>query len=418
MRRTIHRSTIDGTLRAPPSKSVMLRVVAAALVAGKERTRILDPSLCADALAGIGVAEGLGATVAVSPEEVTIEGGIRPRQRLLDCGESGLCLRMFTAVAALSDQELTLTGQGSLLRRPATSIEGALSALGARCRTENGAPPVVVQGPLRAGEAVVDGAVSSQFLSGLLLALPSLAEDSRLLVDNLASRPYVDLTLTLLERFGVRVDRDGYDRFLVPGGQRYEIGECRVDGDWSAAAFLLVLGAVGGRIRVTGLDPESAQADRKVLDILEAAGARVVRHADGAEVERGDLRAFEYDATDAPDLLPPLAALACYCEGTSVLRCVERLKHKECDRAVAVAREFSGLGVRVAVRGDVLEIQGGPLDGGRAQSHGDHRVVMALAAAGVAAGGPVSIEGAEHVAKSYPRFFEDLVAVGVEVGER
>jgi 3-phosphoshikimate 1-carboxyvinyltransferase len=412
---TVRPSSIDGALLAPPSKSVMLRVIAAALLNGEEPTRILNPSLCDDARSGLRVAEALGATTRVWPAEVVIEGGLRARQRTLDCGESGLSLRMFLAVAALAGEELTLTGRPALLRRPATAVEAPLAALGARCRTEAGFPPVVVRGPLHAGEAEVDGSLSSQFLSGLLIALPSVEGDSVLTVRNLKSRPYVDLTLDLLERFGVRVARPGEARFAIPGGQRPRIGDFVVDGDWSAAATLFVLGAVAGRVRVTGLRSDSPQADRCVLDTIEATGARVRRFDDGAEVERDRLQAFEFDATDAPDLVPALAALACHCEGTSRLRGVGRLRHKECDRAGAVVRELSGLGGRVTLRNDALEIRGGPLTGGMGRAHGDHRIAMALTAAAVGARAPVAIEGAGHVAKSYPGFFADLAAVGARV---
>jgi 3-phosphoshikimate 1-carboxyvinyltransferase len=389
----------------------MIRLTAAALLAGPTRTRIRNPSLCDDAMSGLRIAQALGASVELSEAEVVIEGGLRPAERVLDCGESGLCLRMFTAVAALCPTELTLTGRTPLLGRPTTAVAAPIRALGAACRTENGHPPVTVCGPLRGGAAVVDGALSSQFLSGLLLALPTVERDSTLTVQNLASRPYVDLTLKLLAEFGVRIDREGEDRFLIPGGQRPTIGSHRVEGDWSAAACLLVLGAIGGRIRVTGLDPESTQADRRVLGVLADAGARVRVLEEGAEVERGDLRAFEFDATDAPDLVPPLAALACCCEGTSVFTGVGRLKYKESSRAETVAREFSRLGVHIEVREDRLAIRGGPISGGSVRSHGDHRIAMALSAAAVAAQGPVAIEGVEHVAKSYPRFLDDLAAV-------
>ena len=417
MRRTIHPASIDGTVRAPASKSVMIRVTAAALLAGEGETRITNPSRSEDALSGLAVARALGATVSDQNGIVTIRGGLSPVAQNLDCGESGLCIRMFSAIAALADTELTLTGREPLLRRPATAMEGALRTLGATCRTRDGFPPVTVKGPLRGGEALVDGALSSQFLSGLLLALPRVEADSTLLVRNLASRPYVDLTVGLLDQFGVRVEREGYERFFVPGGQSYRVGEHEVEGDWSAAAFLLILGAIGGRMRVTGLDPASAQADRQVLDVLEAGGATVIRHDDGAEVSSGQLRAFEFDLTDAPDLLPPLAALAACSEGTSVLRHTERAIHKESNRAEAMASEFAGLGVRVAATGESLEITGGPITAGRVDAHGDHRVAMALAIAACAADGPIAIDGAEHVAKSYPRFFEDLADSGGQVEE-
>lgn len=404
-------SRIDGAVVAPPSKSVMIRVTAAALLADGVPTRILNPSLCDDAQSGLRVARALGASVEVADGAVTIEGGLRPVHRRLDCGESGLCLRMYLAIAALLDDELTLTGRGPLLRRPTTAVAAPLRVLGAECRTSDERPPVVVRGPLRGGEAVVDGSLSSQFLSGLLLALPCVEEDSRLVATNLASRPYVDLTLALLQRFGVHIEREGRDRFLIPGGQRPSVGDFRVEGDWSAAASLLVLGAIGGRIRVTGLDPDSDQADRRVLEILADAGARVTRLAGGAEVERNSLKGFRFDATDAPDLVPPLAALACHCEGTSVLTGVRRLRYKESSRAEIVARELAGLGVHIDAGDDTLVVRGGPVRGGSARSHGDHRIAMALAAASVAACGPVAIDGLEHVAKSYPGFLRDLAAV-------
>jgi 3-phosphoshikimate 1-carboxyvinyltransferase len=413
--RTVRPSAADGTVVAPPSKSVMLRLTAVALLAGDAESRIGNPTFCDDAAAGLEVARGLGATIAAAPDEVVIRGGLAPRASLLHCGESGLCLRMFAPIAALCPEEITLTGRGSLLRRPMAAIESPLGALGARCGTRDGRPPVVVHGPLRGGEAVVDGGVSSQILTGLLLALPCAEGDSTLVVRDLASRPYVDLTLAILERAGVRIGREGLERFEIPGGQRPRAGVFAVEGDWSAAAFLLVLGAVGGRIRVAGLDPASAQADRRVLDVIARAGARVVATPDGAEVSRDRLRAFEFDLRDAPDLLPPLAVLASSAEGTSVLSGTGRLRHKESDRAGALARELGGLGVRVTLREDALEVTGGPVRGGSARSHGDHRMAMALAVAAVTARGPVAIEGAGDVAKSYPRFFEDLAAAGVAV---
>jgi 3-phosphoshikimate 1-carboxyvinyltransferase len=322
---------------------------------------------------------------------------------------------MFTAIAALTSHEITLTGNDALLRRPATAVEAPSEMLGATCRTVAGHPPVTVRGPLRGGEALVDGRLSSQFLSGLLLALPLIETDSTLTVRGLTSRPYVDLTLDLLGRWGVRVEHEDHHRFHVPGGQRIVVGEHRVEGDWSAAAFLLVLGAVGGRIRVRGLDPDSAQADRAVLDALEDARAAVRRTGDGAEVTKGPLHAFSFDLTDAPDLLPPLAALACRCEGASTFHGVERLRAKECDRTGAVASELAALGVRVDVDGDVMTVHGGPVSGGMTQAHGDHRIAMALATVGTFANGEVVVDGTEHVSKSYPDFFEDLAAAGGQI---
>jgi 3-phosphoshikimate 1-carboxyvinyltransferase len=417
MKKSVHPSRLEGEARAPSSKSVMQRITAAALLAEGRKTRILNPSICDDSLAALRVAGELGAGIKATRAEVVIEGGLRPRGGQLDCGESGLCLRLFSAVAALWSGELTLTGKGSLLLRPVAMIEGPLRELGVACRTENGLPPVRVRGPLRGGNAAVDGSLSSQFLSGLLMALPLAGADSALEVRNLKSRPYIGMTLRILGDCGIRVDHENYERFTIPGGQKYEIGRYEVEGDWSAAAPLFVAAAVGGKIRVSGLRADSLQADRRILDALGAAGAGVRRFPDGATVEQGDLRAFSFDATDAPDLLPPLAALACHCAGTSQLKGASRLRHKESDRAAVLSEELRRLGGRVTALGDFLEIRGGQLQGGTVRSHGDHRIAMALAAAAVAARGPVDIEDAECVAKSYPGFFEDLASVGVRIDE-
>jgi 3-phosphoshikimate 1-carboxyvinyltransferase len=417
MRKSVHPSSIEGAAKAPPSKSVMQRITAAALLAEGGRTRILNPSFSDDSRAALRAAEQLGAEVSSTPEEVVIRGGLRPRGGDLDCGESGLCLRLFSAVASLWHEEIVLTGQGSLLRRPVSMLEEPLRELGASCRTEGGFPPVRVRGPLRGGRAAIDGSVSSQFLSGLLMALPLARRDSRLSVRNLKSRPYIDMTLKVLGDCGIKVENDNYERFTVFAGQKYVIEEYEVEGDWSAAAALFVAGAVGGKIRVTGLRADSAQSDRRILDALMAAGARVETFADGALVGKKDRRAFSFDATDSPDLLPPLVALACHCSGTSRLNGALRLRHKESDRAAALSEEFGRLGGRVAVREDVLEVTGGPLRGGVVHSRGDHRIAMALAAAALAAEGPVVIEDADCVAKSYPRFFEDLTSVGGRIDE-
>ena len=417
MKKSVHPSNLEGEVRAPSSKSVMQRITAAALLSEGRTTRLRNPSFCDDSLAALRVAGELGARIKATLTEVLIEGGLKPRGGELDCGESGLCLRLFSAVAALWPGELTLTGNGSLLSRPVAMIEEPLRELGVDCRTSDGFPPVRVRGPLLGGSASVDGSVSSQFLSGLLMALPLAGRDSTLTVRELKSRPYVDLTLRMLEDCGVHVENENYERFAIPGGQKYEIGDYEVEGDWSGAAPLFVAAAVGGKIKVSGLRADSAQADRRILDALGAAGARVVRAADGTTVERSDLRSFTFDATDSPDLLPPLAALACHCAGTSQLKGASRLRHKESDRAAALSEELRRLGGRVTVLGDILEITGGLLQGGTVRSHGDHRIAMALAAAAVAARGPVGIEDAECVAKSYPGFFEDLASVGVRIDE-
>ncbi len=417
MQRSINPTPITGEVTAPPSKSLMQRITAAALLAEGSETRILNPSTSQDSLAGLRIAEKLGAEVRQEEGAVFIRGGMNPRGAELDCGESGLSLRMFSAVAALCDQELRLTGKPGLLHRPVAMLEGPLRDLGAHCRTQNGFPPVTVRGPLRGGRAEIDGSLSSQFITGLLIALPTVQADSELSIQNLKSLPYVDMTLEMLKDFQIDIDHDGYKNFKIKGGQTYEIGEYRVNGDWSAAAFWLAAGAWSGKIKVTGLKLDSLKADRRILEALDRAQANVSSSRDSVQSEKSELTAFQFDASDCPDLFPPLVALACFCRGKTVLTGVERLKHKESDRALALSQEFGKLGADIRIRGNLMEILGGKLKSGKVHSHNDHRIAMALAIAGLGAEGCVIIEEAECIAKSYPRFFEDLAQLGGKIDE-
>lgn len=396
---------------------MMLRAVAAAVLTEGRTTTILNPSFCDDALASLRVAEGLGAHIERGTDRIHIRGELRPAGSVLSCGESGLSLRMFAAIAALGSQEVTLTGEGTLLSRPVGMIERPLRELGAQCETRRGRPPIRIAGPIRGGEAEVDGGESSQFLTGLLLALPRVSGQSKVQVRNLKSRSYVEMTLDFLRGFKVEVARPSPDLFVIRGPQPYDIGTYVVEGDWSGAAFLLTAGALAGVVRVRGLRATSAQADREVLRTLKAAGAEVMAGEDAVEVRGRSLRAFRADLTDSPDLFPPLAALACHCRGISYLEGAQRLRHKESDRAAALGTELTKLGGDIAVRGNTLVVKGTELRGGAVEAHRDHRIAMALAVAALRARDEVAIEGAECVSKSYPRFFEDLTAVGGDIHE-
>lgn len=413
--RWIRPSKLDGRVEAPPSKSAMIRAIAAASLAGGI-SEIRNPAFCDDALAALGVAVALGAKVVCSEKTVKVKGQGRPAKSVLNCGESGLCLRLFAPVAALGKKEITLSGEGSLVGRPVGMMEGPLSELGVACRSNAGYPPLTVRGPMRGGRARLDGSVSSQFLTGLLTSLPACEADSELEVSGLKSRPYVDLTISVLAKFGVSVGWDRRrDHFKIRGGQRFEARRFEVEGDWSGAAFLLVAAALAGRITVEKLARDSCQADIRVLEALKAAGAAVAIEDGAVSVEAGDLRGFEFDATDSPDLFPPLACLACFCRGMSSIRGVGRLRHKESDRAKALVEELSRLGARLEVRGDVMRIRGGGLDGGEVHSRSDHRIAMAGSVAGLRAAKGVRVEGWQAVSKSYPRFFEDLASVGGDI---
>lgn len=415
--RYVNPSTLDGTIAVPPSKSLMQRATAAAFLS-PQTTEIVNASSCDDARHALRLIEDLGAEVRragpdLSGDRVLIRGGAAPERGRVQCGESGLCLRMFTPILSLFKGPIVLEAQGSLVRRPVDMMERPLADLGAPCETNGGRPPVTVRGPLRGGRAEVDGSVSSQFLSGLLLALPLAGERSEIVVKNLRSRSYLEMTLAVIRAFGGVVERSpDLSAFRIPGRQAYRAREFRVEGDWSGAAVLLTAGALAGRVEISGLSPDSLQPDRAVLQALEAAGAKIRVSEERILAERADLRPFSFDIGECPDLFPPLAALAARCEGTSTIRGIERLLHKESARDSAIREEFSKIGVRVDISDGAARIRGGPIRGGQAESHGDHRIAMALALAGLVSESGVGISGSSCVAKSYPDFFEDLGRLG------
>ncbi|HPW17429.1 MAG TPA: 3-phosphoshikimate 1-carboxyvinyltransferase [Candidatus Aminicenantes bacterium] len=403
---------IAGTLAAPPSKSMTLRAVAAALLA-PGASSIEGPSLCEDALAGFRIAEALGARLESAGDRMTVRGGAPMPEAVLDCRESGLSMRMFAPIAALSGNRTVLAASGSLRARPMGMLEGPLRRLGAACRTRDGRPPVEVRGPLASGRVAVDGTTSSQFLSGLLCALPLCPGDSDIRAAGLKSKPYAAMTVDVLSRFGVRVEASGdMEAFFVRGGQGYTAASYAVEGDWSGGAFLLVAGALAGSIVVDNLQTASLQPDKRVLEALDAAGARV-RVGDGSvTVENESLRPFVFDATHCPDLFPPLAALAAACPGRSVIRGAGRLIHKESDRASALAAALGNIGVTTALAEDRMEIEGGRIRGGTVDPRGDHRIAMAGAVAGLASREGVAVSDWTCVSKSYPGFFRDLESLG------
>ncbi len=407
---TVTCAVLNGTIDAPSSKSYFQRAVAAALLADG-RSVLEGNDLCDDTRAAISVAEALGARITVDSGSVTVRGGLSPIRDEVSCGESGLCIRMFTPIAALAVTPVTLTAAGSLASRPLTMLEEPLAALGARCVTTNGHAPITVSGPVEGGIATVDGSISSQSLTGLLMALPLTPHDSRLTVTGLTSRPYIEMTLALLRDFGITVNWREDDIFEIPGRQHYTPRRYRVEGDWSSAAALLAAGAVAGSVTVRGLNHDSAQADRAVLDILRTAGATVTVNGDAVTVATGNPRPIVADLADCPDLFPVLSALALTLPGTTRLTGVGRLRHKESDRAAVLITEFAKLGAFMSIDGDTLVIPGltnKPTSLVTIDPHGDHRIAMAAAVAALRFG-PIEIIGAQCVAKSYPTFFDDIV---------
>ncbi len=423
----IHPTKIQGTLLANASKSSMQRACAAALL-HKGTTRIVNPGNSFDDSAAIDMIQKLGALVVSNADgSLTItSNGVAPVSNQLNCGESGLGIRMFTPIAALSNQQLTINGSGSLLTRPMHFFDEVLPQLKVVVQSNNGFLPIEITGPLKPSDITIDGSLSSQFLTGLLMAYGAAEPDGvTIKVNDLKSKPYIDLTLKVMEAFGIVVRNNNYDSFgFYAADQKAKKTsiEYQVEGDWSGAAFLLVAGAVAGSITVKGLDVFSTQADKAILQALSEAGAGLSVQEHQIEVRTLPLKAFHFNATDCPDLFPPLVALAAFCEGTTVIEGVHRLAHKESNRGITLQKEFGKLGVEIKLQDNLMLITGlrngsalAEIKAERVHSNHDHRIAMATAIASLKATGPVIIEQAEAINKSYPAFYTHLQQLGVHV---
>ena len=412
---------MKGVIQAPASKSSMQRACAAALLA-KRKSIIRNPGHSNDDKAAVDIIKRLGASLEINNEQLIINSsGINPIADEINCGESGLSIRMFTPIIALSDKEIRITGEGSLLSRPMDFFDEILPQLNVKLKSQNGKLPLVVQGPLRPKNITIDGSLSSQFLTGLLMAYSAAdAKNVSIKVDNLTSKPYIDLTLDVMKQFGMKLPENrNHEEFYFNAAtpnSRLTTHDYTIEGDWSGGAFLLVAGAVAGPISIRGLDMMSTQADKAIMDALSKAHASFATEAKGIKIRPAEMNGFEFDATDCPDLFPPLVALAAYCNGETKLRGVNRLTHKESNRAVSLQNEFQKMGVRIEVSDDEMFVDGGKkINGAKLHSHHDHRIAMACAVAALRAEGETIIEEASAVKKSYPVFYDDLKRLGADV---
>lgn len=429
MQVTISPSNIKGTITAPASKSAMQRACAAALIKGGE-TVLHNPGISNDDKAALNIIQQLGAIVEQKDDKIIIRSnGVKPVANELHCGESGLSVRLFTSIASLSDLPITITGSGSLLKRPLQFFNNILPQLGVQCESKNGLLPLRIKGPLQPKNIEIDGSLSSQFLTGLLFAYAAAgAKDVTITVNHLNSKPYIDLTLQVMKDFGLPLPvNNNYESFYFPN-QLINLSTYQpafvstsaampfnytIEGDWSGAAFLLIGGAIAGDVIVKGLDIFSSQADKAVLQALMQAGVVMSVTEERIEISRSPLGAwgkpFHFNATDCPDLFPPLVALAAYCNGTSVIEGVHRLTHKESNRAQTLQEEFGKMDVELVLQDDLMIIKGGGIiQGANVHSQHDHRIAMACAVAALGADGDVMIDEAEAVNKSYPQFWEHL----------
>ena len=407
----------SGVLAAPPSKSMAHRaVLCAALADGESRLTGLAHSQDIDAT--LAAAAALGAQVEAGESWARIAGAapLQAPAAPVDCCESGSTLRFLIPLAALTGRPVAFTGRGRLMQRPQSVYQELFASQGLRFGQEG--DTLTVAGPLRPGCFSLAGDVSSQFISGLLFALPLLDGDSRLcLKPPVESRSYIEMTRAAQSRFGVASAWLDEYTLAVPGGQAYRPRDMAIEGDWSQAAFPAALGVLAGDVTVTGLEPGTLQGDAVILDILRRCGGRAEAVPGGVCFQKSALHGTKIDLADCPDLGPILMALGLLCEGETLITNAGRLRLKESDRIAAMEQELRKLGGRiesdggtVTVRRSALHAPAGPLWG-----HNDHRVVMSLTVLAAAAGLPVQIDGAEAVAKSWPGFFAAVRQLGVEV---
>lgn len=367
---------------------------------------------CDDTHHALKAIEDLGAEVTlVDAHTISIKGGLDPRKDVINTGESGLAARLFTPIAAISDRRITITGKGTMLRRPIGMMIKPLAELGVTVESD-GYLPITVQGPIKGGETTAEGFVSSQFITGLLTALPLTAEDTVIHVKDANSTPYLAMTVDMASKFGISIQHNDFNEFFVEGRQKYIPARIDIEGDWGCAAFMLTAGAIAGSVTAEKMNLVSLQADVTIIDALRKAGARIETSDHDITVTHHDLNAFNFDATHCPDLFPILVVLAANCSGKSTIKGAGRLIHKESNRAEAILGEFTKIGIDVWLEDDdTMAVNGGTVKGGIMDSCNDHRIAMAGAIAGLTAIAPVTITNAGAVSKSYPRFWEDLDSI-------
>lgn len=406
----IHPAILKGEISIPPSKSDSQRaILCAGLADGKSVLQNCGES--DDELNMLNTITDLGAKVQRIDSNSIEIWGIKnfPKSKRIHVGESGLGLRLLTSICAAHHGEFKLEGSGTLLKRPMNFFDATLPKLKVDFASNNGFLPFNIKGPMHATSLLVDGSQSSQYISGLLLAFPLLNGTTYLKVENLKSIPYLEMTLKTLKAFGITIENQHFEEFIIAGNQHYLPTEYTIESDWSSASCWIVAAALGSDLLIKGLSMSSLQADKKILEALETANCTLINFENGFKVDGENRKPFHFNATHCPDLFPALTTLAALTPGISTIKGVHRLSTKESDRGEALQQEFKKLGIKIEIQEDKMVIHGqATISGGMAESHHDHRIAMCLGIAGMFANSPVIIEDAEVVSKSYPNFWIDL----------
>ncbi|MHA2119382.1 MAG: 3-phosphoshikimate 1-carboxyvinyltransferase [Candidatus Thorarchaeota archaeon] len=421
MRAIVHRSTIDGAVDAPASKSYTHRAMVSGLLSSG-KTRIRNPLLSDDTITTLRISEMMGAEVHRG-NDVEIIGPtvLKAPTSEIDCHGSGTTLRIFTALSALTSGRCLLTGDNTLRRRPIGDLLEGLRQLGVDAKSVGGndRPPVEIRGKgLTGGTVRIRGDVSSQYITGLLFACSRAKGDSKIeLKTKLESRPYVEMTLDIMHQFDADAEpSDDWSHLIIPGNQDYQAQDYSVEGDFSSAAFLLAAGALAGRVSVKGLRVDSVQGDAAVVRLLKTMESGVKPGKDSLTVLHNEIQAINIDASDIPDLVPVMAVLATQANGTTTIFNAGRLRLKESDRLASTSQELCKMGAEIIESEDGLAVKGPTqLHGAVLDSHDDHRIAMAGVIAGLVADGPTVVENIECVTKSYPGFIRDIQSIGAQI---
>lgn len=414
MRVKIHPSLTQGTLRIPASKSMAHRAIICAALA-KGCSRVTNITMSKDIEATISCMEALGAKIEQDGDTCIVTGcdlTAIDAPFSVFCNESGSTLRFLVPLCALTSQEVELHGQGRLLQRPMDVYQEIFDSQG--LRFEQG-ETIKVQGPLQSGTFQIKGDISSQFITGLMLALPLLEKDSHLeILPPFESKSYVNLTIQMLEAFGIQIIEEDDLHYTIPGGQHYQAKDVRVEGDYSQLAFYAVLASLNQRLSLENMDQNSRQGDRVILDFVKRAGAQVTQSEESIQITQHSLQPQIMDIADCPDLGPILCVLAAYTPGCTKIIHAQRLRMKESDRIAAMEEELKKWGVDISTTFDTITIHGKTdymVDNVVLDGHNDHRIVMAMTVFGLCAKTASIIEGAQAITKSYPNFFEDIQSI-------
>lgn len=398
MIKTVKQSEYVGVISIPPSKSDSQRAILCSALA-KGKSELLNVGKSADELAMLETVK-------------QFEDG--SSMKSIFVGESGLGVRLLTSVISVLDQEIEIVGHGSLNQRDLSFFDRYFPKMGVKVESNNGKLPLKIQGPIQGGTYEVDGSESSQYISGLLMALPMAKTDSKLVVKDLKSVAYVDMTLKTLESFGIEIEANG-SVYSIKGNQKYISCRYQIDGDWSSASCWIVASALGKNISIDGLSLSSLQADKQLLTALIHAGCQVLRSDDGISIDGTNRLPLNFDASDCPDLFPALAIYATLTKGENRIKGIHRLGNKESDRALALKTELGKLGIDVLLdhESDCMIISGqNEVVGGQVDAWNDHRIAMCMGVLGMFSSSEMEITGAESVAKSYPDFWLDLEKLG------